>query len=140
MEDVKDIYIAGIDENRPPTIRKEPYIDLYFRLSRQAPEAWCKEFNDLTASMDSSPKVDPAKGLFINTWVRKPDDIPAHLQLLNAKVLECTERYLARIELARQAERRAGADVAASGGPQGLLNKIIAGLTFSHGNKRPPGR
>ena len=31
MEGISDIKIIGIDEKRPPKIRKEPYIDLVFK-------------------------------------------------------------------------------------------------------------
>lgn len=133
MEGISDIYIAGVDENRPPALRKEPYIDLYFKLSHKAPEAWCKLFNDLVAKLEASPKIDPAQGLIISTWVRLPDDIPVHLAALQKKVAECTVQYIQKIELARQAEKSASADVGLAEGPQGKLNKIIAALDFSPG-------
>ena len=37
MEGISDIRISGMDENRPPRIGKEPYINLYFRLVHKAP-------------------------------------------------------------------------------------------------------
>lgn len=131
MPSITDLHIAGIDETRPPAIRKEPYIDLYFKLSQQAPEAWCGEFNDLAVRMEASPKIDAGKGLFINSWVRTPEEIPAHLEILKTKVAEATTRYLAKIALAKQAEKDAGADSSQTEGPQGKLNKIIAGLDFT---------
>lgn len=131
MPSIIDLHIAGIDETRPPAIRKEPYIDLYFKLSQQAPAAWCSQFNDLTVRMEASPKVDASKGLFINSWVRSPEEIPAHLEILKKKVSEATQNYLAKIALAKQAEKAAGTDSSTTEGPQGKLNKIIAGLDFS---------
>ena len=136
MKDISDIYIVGVDENRPPALRKEPYIDLYFKLSHQAPDAWCKLFNDLVAKLEASPKIDPGQGLFITTWVRLPNDIPAHLKALQTKVAECTAKYIEKIELARKAERAAGADVSQAEGPQAKLNAIIKGLDFSVGKPK----
>ena len=37
MEGISDLKIIGTDERRPPIIRKEPYIDVFFKLSHQAP-------------------------------------------------------------------------------------------------------
>lgn len=130
MKDISDIYIIGVDENRPPALRKEPYIDLYFKLNHQAPETWCKLFNDLVAKLEATPKIDPAQGLVITSWVRLPDDIPAHLKALQQKVNECTAKYIEKIELARATEKSASADVGKAEGPQGKLNKIIEGLDF----------
>lgn len=131
MASIGDIHIIGIDETRPPAIRKEPYIDLYFKLSQQAPAAWCSAFNDAVARMESSPKVEPEKGLIINTWVRTPAEIPSHLEVLKQKVAEATATYLAKIESARQAARDAGADASLTEGPQGKLNQIISALDFT---------
>jgi len=133
MKDISDIYIIGVDENRPPALRKEPYIDLYFKLNHQAPEAWCKLFNDLVAKLEATPKIDPVQGLIITSWVRLPDDIPAHLKALQQKVAECTAKYIEKIELARAVEKSASADVGKAEGPQGKLNKIIEGLDFASG-------
>lgn len=131
MQGINEIHIAGIDETRPPAIRKEPYIDLYFKLSQQAPPAWCGAFNDLAVRMESSPKVDAEKGLYINTWVRTAAEIPAHLGLLKQKVAEATVIYHAKIAAASQAAKDAGADASLTEGPQGQLNKIIANLDFT---------
>ncbi len=131
MKDISDIYIVGVDENRPPALRKEPYIDLYFKLNHQAPEVWCKLFNDLVAKLEATPKIDPAQGLIITSWVRLPDDIPAHLKALQQKVTECTAKYIEKIEMARAAEKAAAnTGVGQAEGAQGKLNKIIEGLDF----------
>ena len=135
MEGISDIFIAGIDENRPPALRKEPYIDLYFKLSHQAPEAWCKLFNDVVAKLEATPKIDPVKGEIIATWVRLPDDIPAHLKALQIKVAECTVQYIQKIELARQAEKSASSVVGQAEGPQAKLNKIVEALDFTPGKQ-----
>ena len=46
MEGISDIKICGIDETRPPMIKKEPYIDLNFKLIHKAPKDWCNDFKD----------------------------------------------------------------------------------------------
>jgi hypothetical protein len=131
MEGISDIFIAGIDDTRPPKILKEPYIDLFFKLSHQAPEGWCKDFNELVVKMESSPKIDPAKGLIIATWVRTPSLIQAHLAQLKEKVAECTRRYIEKVAIANQASQDQAADTTSNSGPQGELNRIIAALNFS---------
>lgn len=133
MEGISDIFIAGIDDTRPPKIRKEPYIDLYFKLSHQAPEGWCKDFNELVVKMESSPKIDPAKGLIIATWVRTPALIPAHLKQLKENVAECTRRYIEKVAIAKQTSQDESADTGQNTGPQGELNSIVAALDFSEG-------
>lgn len=85
MEGISDIRIVGLDERRPPRIRKEPYINLFFKLSHEAPADWCQCFNSLLAKHGSTPKIKPDEGLFIETWVRKPGEIEAHLELLKKK-------------------------------------------------------
>ena len=70
MEGISDIRISGIDEMRPPRIRKEPYINLYFKLIHKAPKDWCEDFNHLVAKGDYPVKIEPNTGLFIETWVR----------------------------------------------------------------------
>jgi predicted DNA-binding protein len=130
MEGISDIKIIGLDERRPPRIRKEPYINLFFRLSHKAPTDWCQRFNNLLSKHSSTPKIKPDEGVFIETWVRLPDEITAHLELLKSKVAECSAAYIDDImrEQARGAE-----DLKVLGlesGEQGRLNKIIAGLNF----------
>lgn len=129
MEGISDIRIIGIDELRPPRIRKEPYINLYFKLSHKAPAQWCEDFNRLVAHRNYPVKIEPADGQFIETWVRKPDEIVSLLEALKEAVTQCTEAFLARFEAEAKAAREQGAtpeDI----GPQGELNRIIAGLRF----------
>jgi hypothetical protein len=129
MEGISDIKICGIDTTRPPRIRKEPYINLYFKLSHKAPVQWCDDFNHLVARRQYSARISPADGLFIETWVRLPEEIPPVLKGLKEAVRTCNERYIARI----QAEARAAAEKGGEPGDegeQGRLNRIIAGLDF----------
>ena len=131
MEGISDIRIAGMDENRPPRLRKEPYINLYFRLLHKAPPAWCVGFNDLLAKHEYAPKINTEEGLFIETWVRSPDEIAALFNILKEKVTECTAQYIEKIAISK---RESDSDnellQKEGGGEQGRLNKIIAGLDF----------
>jgi len=129
MEGISDIKIVSIDEMRPPRIHKEPYINLFFKLTHKAPKKWCEDFNHLVAKGDYPAKIEPATGLFIETWVRKPEEIEKALQGLKKAVSTCKEEYIARI----LAEANAAADMGHAleeSGEQGRLNNIIAGLNF----------
>jgi len=130
MEGISDIRITGIDEKRPPRIRKEPYIDLVFRLAHKAPADWCQDFNDLMSKNEYAPKIDLDEGLYIKTWVRSADEISAHLQLLKDTVAQCTGQYIEKIR-AHEQNRNDGNDLLQKEeGAQGRLNRIIAGLDF----------
>lgn len=129
MEGISDIKIIGVDETRPPQIRKEPYINLFFKLSHQAPSDWCREFNSQLSKHPFGPKIKEKEGLFIETWVRKPEEVAILLKLLKATVADCSRVYIERIELTIS---NAKIDYSAEEetGEQGRLNKIIAGLEF----------
>ena len=58
MDNILDIRIIGIDEKRPPIIRKEPYIDLFFKLSCKPPLDWCEDFNVLAKDLVPPVKID----------------------------------------------------------------------------------
>lgn len=129
MEGISDIKICGIDETRPPRVRKQPYINLYFKLSHKAPVLWCDAFNHLVAKRQYSAKITPADGLFIETWVRKPEEIPPVLEGLKEAVKLCNEEYIARIQAEARAEEERGGSPEDEG-EQGHLNRIVAGLDF----------
>ena len=131
MEGISDIRIVGIDEKRPPRIRKEPYIDLIFRLSHSAPADWCQDFIELQAKQDYASKINPDEYLYIETWVRKPDEVAGQFEKLKQAVADCNARYIARIEATDLARDDGNADLQKEQGPQGELNRIIAGLDFS---------
>jgi hypothetical protein len=65
MQSISDIKIVGIDEKRPPRVRKEPYIDPVFQLSHQAPKDWCEDFNLLTRKLEPAVRINMGEGLFI---------------------------------------------------------------------------
>jgi hypothetical protein len=132
VKGISDLRIVGIDEKRPPLIRKEPYIDLYFKLSHQAPTDWCNDFNALMSKHPTSPKINNKEGLYIESWVRTLDEIVPFLKVLKDKVSDCNHEYIQRIELStREAEGKASAAASKEGGEQSRLNKIIAGLDFT---------
>lgn len=131
MEGISDIKITGIDEKRPPRIRKEPYIDLCFRLSHKAPIEWCRDFIDHQSKAAYPATIDIKECLYIETWVRAQDEIVAHLQSIKKAVAECNARYIEKIE-ASQRDRDGEIDgLAKETGPQGQLNRLIAALDFS---------
>lgn len=129
MEGISDIRISGIDEMRAPRIRKEPYINLYFKLSHKAPAKWCDDFNRLASRRNYPVKIEPDEGLFIETWVRKPDEIAPLLDALKGIVTRCTEEFIARQQAQDKADLERGA-TPDEVGPQADLNRIIAELNF----------
>jgi hypothetical protein len=130
MEGISDIKIIGIDQTRPPMMRKEPYINLYFKLSHKAPAAWCDTFNHLASKKKYSTKIESSEGLFIDTWLRKPEEIEAVLDELKETVRVCTEEYIARLKAEMLAASADGGGKVEEEGEQGRLNRIIAGLKF----------
>lgn len=130
MEGISDIQIVGLDETRPPRIRKEPYIDIVFKLSHEAPTDWCRDFNNLLAKHPTSPKIRDPKGLFIESWVRKPDEIVALLDTIKAKIKECSDTYIERIEALARDKSNNNQMISEESGEQGRLNKILAGLNY----------
>lgn len=130
MEGISDIKIVGIDQNRPPMIRKEPYINLYFKLSHKAPPAWCDAFNHLVSKKKYTTRIEPSEGLYIETWLRKPDEITVVLDELKATVKLCSEEYIARLQDEMRAAAASGSGEIKDEGEQGRLNRIIAGLNF----------
>jgi hypothetical protein len=129
VEGISDIKIVGIDERRPPRIRKEPYIELYFRLSHKAPVDWCQNFNALLSKHYYAPKIRVDDGLFIETWVRKPDEIGDLLEVLKTNVAKCSAAYIQNIEARQLAASRAGHQDEETG-EQGRLNRIVAQLDY----------
>ena len=130
MEGISDIRIIGIDAKRPPKIRKEPYIDLIFQLAHKAPVDWCHDFVSSQSNMQYKSTINTEDCLYIETWVRTPDEIAAHLQTLKALVAECNARYIKKIQ-ATDRDRDGDMDkLRNEAGPQGQLNRLIAGLDY----------
>jgi len=98
-------------------------------MSHEVSKVWSEDFNRLVANGEFPVKIDSSTGLYIETWVRKPDEIEMVLGELKKAVSTCNQEYIARIE----AEASAAADVGGKSddeGEQGRLNRIIAGLNF----------
>jgi hypothetical protein len=130
MSTISEIRIVGIDQTRPPRLRKENYIDLYFKLSQKPPEDWCEDFNQLGRRINPSPKIKPGVGESVDTYVNDMTLIPAHLAELKKLIVECNEQYIEKIrlkelKLAEQNSALQGAD-----GEQNRLNQIIESLDF----------
>ena len=132
MENISNIKIIGIDEKRPPKVRKEPYIDIFFKLSHRAPVDWCEGFNKLTKKLEPPAKIDKNEGLFIDAYVRDMNHIPAHLNKIKKVIAAFNEQYIENIR--QKALAAAAKNTCLSGleGEQGKLNKIIAALKFDN--------
>jgi len=129
MEGISDLKVVGIDETRPPMIRKEPYIELYFKLSHEAPIDWLRLFND-HVSKDKLPiKIKPAKSNIIETWVRSIDEVEPAFEKIKAAVSACIEIYINKI-LAQQNSDQSKATNGSLSPEQIQLNAVIARLKF----------
>jgi len=131
MEGISDIRISGIDEQRPPLIRKEPYINLYFKLNHKAPKEWCEQFNDLLRKGQYPIELKLDEGLYIESWVRKIEEIKPMVDHLKQAVTKCTEMYIAKIDADARADAEASSNASVEdSGEQGRLNRVIAELDF----------
>jgi hypothetical protein len=130
MQSISDIRIVGMDEKRPPRVRKEPYIDLFFQLSHQAPKDWCEDFNQLTGKLDPAIRIDKSQGLFIETYVRDMNQIAAHLDNIKKKIIDCTEQYIERVRQRESAALTRNAALLGDRSEQDKLNAIVATLDF----------
>ncbi len=129
MEGISDLKIVGIDETRPPVIRKEPYIELYFKLNHKAPLDWLRVFND-HVSKDKLPiKIKPAASDIIETWVRSVDEVEPAFEQIKAAVNASIETYISRILAKKNDEQAKSSGVTLS--PEQLkLNSVISRLKF----------
>ncbi len=130
MTAFSEIKIIGIDANRPPRVRKEAYIDLFYQLSEDAPEEWCEDFNSLGRQVSPLAKIDKNQRAFISTYVNDMDAIPAHLAQIKQAVADCNSRFLEKLQQRMQAQARDNAALREQGGLQFKLNEIIASLDF----------
>ena len=130
MNSFESIRINGVDETRPPRIRKEAYIDLYFRMSCEAPEEWCEDFNVLGRQIVPAAKIDKNSRLIIDTYVNDMNNIPAHLAELKLTVDECNQQYAEKLQQRELALAAENAALAGEVGEQQRLNAIVATLVF----------
>lgn len=126
MEGISDICIAGIDETRRPRILKEPYINLFFKLSHKVPDEICSEFNRLLGKHQYPARINESEGLYVETWVRSQEEIAPHLELLKKSIKQCVNSYIAKIHAAN-ASRSGDVQVSAE---QARLNALIDKLNY----------
>jgi len=130
MENISDIKIEGIDEDRAPSVEHKTYINMFFKLNQKVSATWCEQFNTLMSKHPSKAKVDPEEGQYIETWVKSPGEIAPHLELLKKAVKTATELYAEQIRLSTLAPTSDELTDAGKNSPQGKLNTIIEGLNF----------
>jgi hypothetical protein len=130
MSDIADIRVIGFDNDRPPRIRKEAYIDLYFQLSQKAPLDWCEDFNALGRKLNPSPKIDKNKGLHIETYVNNMNLIAQQLASVKALLLECNQQYQQKIDEKARIVAANNASLQGQDGEQFKLNQIVDALSF----------
>lgn len=130
MSSFSDIKIIGIDSERPPRVRKEPYIDLFFRLSEKVPMDWCEDFNALGRHLTPSAKINKNSGECIETYVNDMDSIAQHLVDIKQTVAECNHNYQEKLEEEARVLAASNADLQDQDGEQLRLNEIIAALDF----------
>ena len=130
MSDIKDIKVIGFDNDRPPRIRKEAYIDLYFQLSQKAPLDWCEDFNALGRKVNPSPKIDKNKGLHIETYVNNMSLIAQQLTSVKALLLQCNQQYQQKIDEKARILAASNASLQGQDGEQFKLNQIVDALSF----------
>lgn len=132
MKGISDLKIVGIDETRPPTIRKEPYIDIFFKLSHQAPSDWCKDLNFLFSQQvsTSNSTITENEGDFIKTWVRTADEILNLVEALKSAISECTQQYIDRIQLAAQQSANSDSTQSNESSEQANLNRVLSSINY----------
>jgi hypothetical protein len=130
LDSINDIKITGIDDERPPRVRKEAYIDLYFKLSHKVPLEWCEDFNSLGSKLDPGAKIDKTKAVVIETWVRDMDLIGDQLEKIKKSILLCNLQYIEKIRLRKLAAASKKSTVTGMDGQQNRLNEIVSHLNF----------
>lgn len=126
-----EIKISGFDPDRPPRVRKESYIDLFYQLSEEAPEEWCDDFETFGRHLNPRAKVDRATRGFINSYVNDMSVIPKNLEQLKLAVFECNTQYIEKLKQRAQDMARESQNLKDQGGLQFKLNEIIESLDFS---------
>lgn len=128
---IHDIKIVGIDEEHPPSMRKEAYIDLFFKLSLKAPSEWCEAFNTLGHRINPPVKISTNKGVIVETWVRDMNQIQEHLDKIKVKIKQCNQQYIEKIKRDALALATRNASMTGQSGEQNRLNLIIAELDYN---------
>lgn len=132
MNSICDFKIIGIDSDRPPRMRKEAYIDLFFRLSDKVPTAWSEEFNALGRHLKPSPKININSCECIETYVNDMDSIAQHLEDVKEIVADCNSKFQAKLDETARELAASKASLQGEDGEQHRLNEIIAALDFEN--------
>ena len=74
MDKIENLKIKGIDKNRLPNLDNNKYIDVIYELTQKAPRNWCLDFNNCFSKERHKARIDPDKGLYIETWVRDMEE------------------------------------------------------------------
>jgi hypothetical protein len=130
MSEFSEIKIIGIDKDRPPRVRKEAYIDLFFRLSNKVPMDWCEDFNALGRKETPSPKIDKNKGECIESYVNNMNLIAPHLADIKKVVINCNLKYQQKLDEKARILAASNATLQGQDGEQMKLNDIIDALNF----------
>jgi len=130
MSAFEEIRILSIDEDRPPRMRKEAYIDLFFKLSHKAPVDWCEDFNALGRQINPGAKIDKIACDCIDTYIKDMDGIQVHLNEIKQTVIDCNEQYLEKIRQRETALAASNAALIGQDGEQHRLNEIVSALEF----------
>ncbi|NVJ60252.1 MAG: hypothetical protein HWE27_07680 [Gammaproteobacteria bacterium] len=129
MEGTLQLKVIGMDPNRPPVIRKEPYIELYFKLNAKAPIQWLKSFVDLVSNGPYPIKMKPAESDIIGTWVRTPAEVEAAFHYIKSQVIANTDHLNKRLLAQKSAEQALANGIVLT--PEQIeLNTIVANLDF----------
>jgi hypothetical protein len=129
MEGISDIKVKGMDKARPPQILNYPCIFLFFELNHDVPKEWCEEFNRLFAKGKYPVRVNPDEGLFVETWVRLPDEIAKSLESIKQGIKTAITAYIARVNAKAGVKAETGTVVFVSEA-QKQLNSVVAHLEF----------
>ena len=132
MSSFEEIRITGLDPDRPPKVRKESYIDLFFKLSTEAPLDWCEDFNALGRQLNPAAKIGKTTADCIDTYTNNMEKIHSQLDEIKQTVKDCNEQYLEKIKQKAMALAASNAALQGQGGEQDKLNQIIAALAFDN--------
>jgi hypothetical protein len=126
-----DIKITGIDERRPPVVRKEPYIDLYFKLSEEPPAEWKAIFENLVKRIDPPIHVEAKSGTIITTYVRDMKEIQSQLDVIKKRIVTSNENYRAYVVEKAADDAAKLLKLNQGEGAQAKLNAIVATLNYN---------
>ncbi len=128
MEKIANLKIKGIDPNRTPNLDNNNYIDVIYELTQKAPRNWCLDFNNFFSKDRHKTRIDPEKGVYIETWVRNMDEIANELDLIKQKIKMCNTNYIKKLEEEALLRKNSQSDNSSIEGKK--LEKILAELNF----------